>query len=122
MFRGEQRMRIKDTGYPIYTYPQISGNKKPAQTDAARKSGKSGLSLSAESLKHANRTDKIELNCRSTQLDTSLISLKENLCEEINADADPSRLQDLKNAVENGNYSLDPGALADILLFDKFDK
>lgn len=112
-------MRIEDTGYSRYTYPQIKGNKRPAQSKASKTSRKGAPSLSTGSPKHTDRIDKVELNCRSAQLDASLISLKENLCEEIHSDAEPVRLQELKNAVENGSYLLDPGALAETLLFDK---
>ncbi|MFU0831620.1 MAG: hypothetical protein ACFWUC_01555 [Oscillospiraceae bacterium] len=112
-------MRIEDTGYARYTYSQIKGNKGPAQLKASAKSGKDTSMLSAWAPEHTDRTDKVELNCRSAQLDTFLASLKESLCEEINSDAEPFRLKELKNAVENGSYSLDSGALAETLLFDK---
>ena len=115
-------MRIKNTGYSIYPY-STNGGKDTVQMDTAAKSGKSSLaapSLSKERVPNGTtRIDKIELNCHSSYCDSFLTSLRESICDDISKDISLSRLQNLKDTVENGNYSLDSGALAKALLSDK---
>lgn len=110
-------MRIKDTGFSLSPYSQIRGKGSAAQTEAAAKGGKNAFQ---ESMNQAVRADRIELSSRQEETSGQLIgSLKNSICEELGSDAGAARLQDLKNAVANGSYPVDSGALAETLLFDE---
>jgi anti-sigma28 factor (negative regulator of flagellin synthesis) len=110
-------MRIKDTGLFLSPYSQVREKGSAAQTEAAAKSGKNSF---RDSLNRTVRTDRIELSSRQEEPAGRMIgSLRDSICEELGTDTDAARLQHLESAVKDGSYSVDCGALAETLLFDK---
>lgn len=69
----------------------------------------------------AAKTDRIELSGPAAEPAGGFLAcLKDSLCEEVGKDASPTRLRELKSALEDGTYSVDSGALAGILLTDRW--
>ncbi|QAT50697.1 hypothetical protein EQM14_13515 [Caproiciproducens sp. NJN-50] len=107
-------MRIKDTGFSLFPYSQIKDKGSAAQTEAAVKNTKEAFQGNRS---QGVRADRIELSPRQEESSDRLIdSLKNSICEEFGRDAGAARLQYLKDAVTSGSYSVDSGALAEMLL------
>ena len=113
-------MRIESTGFSLtdfYGENRVRSGK--AENAGAVSAAPSGAARRAESVPAAGRTDKIEISGQ-TEPDASLPEqIGGSVRRAISADADPARLESLKNRVAAGTYSADPADLAHILLTDR---
>ena len=106
-------MIVHDTGFSLTPLQNnIAGRNTAAPAAASQKGG------FAETLREADpqKTDRIELSSRASASGASLSAVHSGIREEIDADADPSRLASLKNSIGNGTYGFDPTEMARILL------
>lgn len=116
-------MKIKDTGIGLNPYADFYRENR-TRTAADHAKGTSGVSFSTAFRRSAKtpaagRTDKIEISGQ-TEPDASLPEqIGGSVRRAISADADPARLESLKNRVAAGTYSADPADLAHILLTDR---
>lgn len=115
-------MRIKDTGFNLtppadFYREKRSRAEEPPSAAATAGASFSGALRRAEKTPAAGRTDKIEISAHKEE-ENSLPPEKigENIRRELSGGADPARLDSLRRSIAAGEYSVDAGELARVLL------
>lgn len=115
-------MRIKDTGLSLtppadFYREKRSRAEEPQNAGAAADASFSGALRRTEKTAAAGRTDKIEISARKAEKN-SLSPEKTGtaVLRELSENTDPARLEGLRRRVASGEYSVDAGELARVLL------
>ena len=115
-------MRIKDTGFNLtpptdFYREKRSRAEEPESAGAAAGASFSGALRRTEKTSAAGRTDKIEISMHKTEESgLSPEKIGETVRRELSGDTEAARLENLRRRVSSGEYSVDAGELARVLL------